>query len=388
MADNFAVTAGTGTTIASDDAAGVHYQKIKLIDSTADSTTATGVAANPLQVSLANTGANAAAVKVDGSAVTQPVSAASLPLPAGAATSAAQGTGNASLAVIEGAVAGTEMQVDVLTLPALPAGTNNIGDVDVLTLPAVTGGKSDNGGVPGATNLGTLPAVALAAAPTRTEGNQVGLRVNLAGDAAITLDGEAVVLGAGSANIGDVDVLTLPTLANVTTVATVTALTGGGIAHDAADSGNPHKIGARAVSSLEAQTAVAANDLTDLLADVDGVLIQKPCTTFGDILSDRVADTGGTSTAFTNLGAGGTGVRNYVTMIHCYNSSATPGFVDIRDGAAGAVLFTVGIPAGGGAVIPFPVPLRQPTTNTALAYDVSAALTTVYISVVGFQSKA
>ena len=44
--------------------------------------------ANPVQVTLANTGANATAVKVDGSAVTQPVSAASLPLPTGAATEA------------------------------------------------------------------------------------------------------------------------------------------------------------------------------------------------------------------------------------------------------------------------------------------------------------
>ena len=32
--------------------------------------------------------------------------------------------------------------VDVLTLPALPAGTNNIGDVDVLTLPALTAGTN------------------------------------------------------------------------------------------------------------------------------------------------------------------------------------------------------------------------------------------------------
>jgi hypothetical protein len=31
-----------------------------------------------------------------------------------------------------------ELQIDVLTLPAIPAGTNNIGDVDVLTLPNVT----------------------------------------------------------------------------------------------------------------------------------------------------------------------------------------------------------------------------------------------------------
>lgn len=41
------------------------------------------------------------ALKVDGSAVTQPVSAASLPLPAGAATSALQSAGNSSLASID-----------------------------------------------------------------------------------------------------------------------------------------------------------------------------------------------------------------------------------------------------------------------------------------------
>lgn len=64
--------------------------------------------------------------------VTQPISAASLPLPTGASTSAAQTTGNTSLATIAGAVSGTEMQVDVVA--ALPAGTNNIGDVDVLSV--------------------------------------------------------------------------------------------------------------------------------------------------------------------------------------------------------------------------------------------------------------
>lgn len=41
-------------------------------------------------------------VKIDGSAVTQPVSAASLPLPAGASTSSNQTTGNTSLASIDG----------------------------------------------------------------------------------------------------------------------------------------------------------------------------------------------------------------------------------------------------------------------------------------------
>ena len=46
------------------------------------------------------------------------------------------GTIDADTSTLAGAVSGTEMQVDVLTLPALPAGTNNIGDVDVASLPA------------------------------------------------------------------------------------------------------------------------------------------------------------------------------------------------------------------------------------------------------------
>jgi len=81
-------------------------------------------------------------LKVDGSDVTQPVSAASLPLPTGAATSANQTTANASLATLAGAVAGTEMQVDVLTLPALPAGNNNIGDVDIASSVLPTGAST------------------------------------------------------------------------------------------------------------------------------------------------------------------------------------------------------------------------------------------------------
>lgn len=44
---------------------------------------------------------------------------------------------------------------------------------------------------------------------------------------------------------------------------------GGGVAHDAADSGNPVKIGARAVTTVTA-ASVANNDRTDLKADLNG----------------------------------------------------------------------------------------------------------------------
>lgn len=51
---NINVTPGTGKTVATETITSVEYQMIKLIDATAASVAPTGVAANPLQVSLAN----------------------------------------------------------------------------------------------------------------------------------------------------------------------------------------------------------------------------------------------------------------------------------------------------------------------------------------------
>lgn len=161
----------------------------------------------------------------------------------------------------------------------------------------------------------------------------------------------------------------------------------GNVAHDAADSGNPVKIGAKAETSLEGITTVADGDRTDLYADADGVLMIKTFVPFADLISERVSDTGGSSTAFTNFNAGGSGIRNYVTMIVVSNTSASNTFIDLRDGAGGSVLFTIPAPANSGAVIALNPPLRQASANTALAYDVSGSITTMYISLVGFQSK-
>ena len=75
MADNIAVTAGSGTTIAADDIGGVLHQRVKISQGADGSATDVSSAA-PLQVSLANHAANATAVKTDSSATTQPVSMA------------------------------------------------------------------------------------------------------------------------------------------------------------------------------------------------------------------------------------------------------------------------------------------------------------------------
>ena len=189
MANNVPITAGSGTTVGTDDCGGVHISLVKLVDSTEDSTTRTGIAASPLQVSLANHAANATAVKVDGSAVTQPVSGTVAVT--GVATAANQatiighvdgiegllttidadtgtiatevtsidskitacntgavvissGTITAVTAITNALPAGNNNigDVDVASLPALPAGTNNIGDVDIVSLPALAAGTN------------------------------------------------------------------------------------------------------------------------------------------------------------------------------------------------------------------------------------------------------
>jgi hypothetical protein len=126
--------AGT-TTAVNNGVVGAGVQRVTIAsDSTGQVTLATG--ANTIGKVDQGTG-GASAWKVDGSAVTQPVS-------------------------------GTFFQA---TQP-----------VSIAATVTVAGAKTNNGAAPGATNIGTLGAIANAAAPTWTEANQVGLSVDLAGN--------------------------------------------------------------------------------------------------------------------------------------------------------------------------------------------------------------
>lgn len=90
-------------------------------------------------------GGNATAVKVDGSAVTQPVTATALPLPTGAATAALQTASNTALTAIQTAV----------TTPALPSGASTAAkqpalgvagtpSADVISIQGVVGGVAQS----------------------------------------------------------------------------------------------------------------------------------------------------------------------------------------------------------------------------------------------------
>lgn len=99
MADNFSVTAGAGTTVATDDIAGVHYQRVKAVLG------ADGAATDM----LGGAGAVAAGVQ--------------------RVTLASDDPAVAALQLLDNAIAGSEMQVDVVA--ALPTGANIVGRVGI-----------------------------------------------------------------------------------------------------------------------------------------------------------------------------------------------------------------------------------------------------------------
>ena len=158
MADTLTTQAATLATIpassviATDDAgAAGHVQVVKLALSADGSATPISADANGLEVQGAGTAgtpaggvvsvqgvASGTVIPVDGSGVTQPVSGTVAVTNAGLTELAAAIDTELQVDVVGALPAGTNNigDVDVLTLPALPAGTNNIGDVDVLTLPA------------------------------------------------------------------------------------------------------------------------------------------------------------------------------------------------------------------------------------------------------------
>jgi len=122
-------------------------------------------------------------------------------LPTGAATEttlAAKAT-ESTLQSIDGKITACNTNSVTINAP-LPSGTNNIGDVDVLTLPNVTLASQTNpftSAIPVSDNGGSITVDGTVAA---TQSGTWNVTVNTA-------------LPAGTNNIGDVDVLTLPDVA-------------------------------------------------------------------------------------------------------------------------------------------------------------------------------
>lgn len=154
------------------------------------------------------------------------------------------------------------------------------------------------------------------------------------------------------------------------------------VAHDAADSGNPVKVGYKATSSLSGLTLVADADRTNGFAGLDGVPFSRPHCNLEDIVTGAASNTDGASTEV--LAAGAAGIRHCLTSIILVNMHASSViYVEIKDGTT--VKVRLPCPPGGTIFNP-PVPLRG-TAATAWNFDPSAATTTIYCSVIGFKTK-
>ena len=191
-------------------------------------------------------------------------------------------------------------------------------------------------------------------------------------------DVDILSIAAGDNNIGNVDIVTLPASTNTLEVV-------GDVAHDAAAAGNPLLGAARAAATVEGLTQVAGADSTYLTSDLNGCLVARNGTTLEELVSERISNTNGTSTDLTGaFAAGGAGIHAYITSVTVHNAHAsTNGYMDLRNAAAGAIVWTLPLPATGGTTHNFDPPLKF-AANTAVAYDVSAAITTVYASFNGY----
>lgn len=410
------VSVGGGTQY-DEDTAHVSGDKLTMAGVVRRDTAASGVGADGDRDTLSTD--NTGRLWVNGSGVTQPISAASLPLPTGAATAANQTTGNTSLGTIAGAVAGTEMQVDVVA--ALPAGNNNIGDVDVASLVPGTGATNLGKAEDAAHTTGDVGVMALAVrndtrgALAGTDGDYAPLQLNASGD--LRVDGSAVtqpisaaslplptgaataanqstantslatIAGAVSGTEMQVDVLTLP---NVTLAAgTNTNEVVGDAAHDAAIAGNPVRQGLRAMTADFA--AVATGDTVDALATINGKQVVLPHALPGETWAYAAA-AGGlvNTTGVTAKAAAGAGIRNYVSSIQVINSHATISTeVVVRDGAAGTVLHRGWAQAaGGGYACKFDPPLRGTANTLVEIAEVTATATAgVLVSLQGYEAE-
>lgn len=173
-------------------------------------------------------------------------------------------------------------------------------------------------------------------------------------------------------DIGDVDV-------------TSAVITGGAVAHDGVDSGNPIKIGHKAVSTQSGQTAVASGDRTDSITDLDGSLITR-MTTHGDSVSGVASATGTSDTSV--VAAQGASTYFYVTGFTIANTGSTTTLITFKDGSGGSALwYTIAPTTGGSNFSQGGKPIFRTSANTALYFACASASTTVYVSVTGYKSK-
>lgn len=294
----------------------------------------------------------------------------------------------ASLATLDNVVSGSEAQVDVVA--ALPAGTNNIGDVDVLTVPADPfGANADAAATAGGTgsiqaklrNLtSTNDAIKTAVEILDNAISGSEMQVDIVG----ALPAGTAAIGKLAANsgvdIGDVD---------VTSVIAGTGATNLGKAEDAAHNSGDTGVYMLAVRDhVPAAHSGADNDYESLHTNRDGMLWVTPGPQESDLATQATTHV---KKYYTNAGAvtdgivwsPAAGTRWYVTDIFINVSAAAT--VTLEDDLAGgdAVVWKAELAANSGWSHSFETPLYSGEDAADLIITTSAG--NVYVTVTGYE---
>ena len=162
------------------------------------------------------------------------------------------------------------------------------------------------------------------------------------------------------------------------TLSTLTTLTGGGAAEDAATTANP-LIAGGVVRTAAAPTTLVAGDAARLSMTSAAQLVVKQ---YAPAQVEWVANLSlTTTTAAAIAAAAAAGIRNHITSLWAINTSASAVDLIVLDGATERVRYT--LPPN----VPVPVtfPTGIPTTAaTALNANLSAAATAVRLVATGY----
>lgn len=184
----------------------------------------------------------------------------------------------------------------------------------------------------------------------------------------------------------------LPTGTALGTVTTVSTLTGGAVAEDAATTSNPLISGGVVRAAATPPITFAAGDAVRLTMTASGLQAVMPYTTPEAGWSYAAAASGivNTTTAVTVKASAGASLRNYITNVQVMSEALTTATeLVIRDGAAGTVIWRTKIPTGGLPTtnIDFIVPLKSTAaTLLEVATLTASGAGAVYVNLQGFVS--
>lgn len=199
------------------------------------------------------------------------------------------------------------------------------------------------------------------------------------GDSRVGID------GAGTARLDKavpVNVLAGGVTVSSGTITTVSTLTGGGAAEDAAAGTNPILSGG-VVRTATSPTTLVAGDAARNTMTSGAALVVYPYAV--PEVSWQYTGVLTTTTAQAAKAAGAAGIRNYVVGVQFQNTGATATTILIQDGATTIAQFNAPANMAVPATVNFEVPLRG-TAATALNVNCGTAGANVLMNVQGFQS--